>query len=145
MKKLMYSGFLSLFLTLSCMGQVHESLCPKHIETPTYPPIARTAHISGVVALMLTIDADGRVSDVKITNEDERFVKLLARSAVDNIRHWTFTKPQSAPAKQNVTYDFQLDDKLPVAGADNYPQVTFVTYDLPDRITIRANEQAVEP
>jgi len=28
------------------------------------------------VVLTLTIDADGKVSDVKVTNEDERFVKL---------------------------------------------------------------------
>jgi TonB family protein len=145
MKKLMYSGFFSLFLTLSCMGQVKESLCPKHIETPTYPPIARTAHISGMVALTLTIDADGKVSDVKVTNEEERFVKLLAKGAVNNIRLWTFTKPQSAPVKQTVTYDFQLDDKLPVAGAHNYPRVTFVSYDLPDRITIRTNYEEAEP
>jgi TonB family protein len=144
MKKLMCSGFLPVLLALSCMGQTQQSICPKHIETPTYSAIARTAHVSGIVALTLTIDADGNVSDVKVTNEDERFVKLLERSAVDNIRLWTFTKPQSAPFKQNVTYDFQLDDKLPLAGVNNYPLVTLVTYDLPDRVTIRANSQVID-
>jgi TonB family protein len=144
MKKLMCSGFLPFLLALSCMDQTQQSICPKHIETPTYPAIARTAHVSGIVALTLTIDADGKVSDVKVTNEDERFVKLLERSAVDNIRLWTFTKPQSAPSKQNVTYDFQLDDKLPLAGVNNYPLVTLVTYDLPDRVTIRANSQVID-
>jgi TonB family protein len=144
MKKLMCSGFLILVVALSCMGQM-QSLCPKHIETPAYPPIARTAHVSGIVALTLTIDAGGKVSDVTVTNEDERFVKLLEKSAVSNIRLWTFTKPQSAPAKQNVIYEFQLDDKLPIAGAKNYPHVTIVTYDLPDRVTVRTNYQEVEP
>src|SRR5271168_3127672 len=63
MKKLMWSGFLVLVVALTCMGQMQQPLCPKHIETPAYPPIARTAHVSGIVALTLTIDADGRVSD----------------------------------------------------------------------------------
>jgi TonB family protein len=144
MTKLMCSGFLPFLLALPCMGQTQQSLCPKHIETPTYSLIARTAHVSGIVVLTLTIDADGKVSDVKVTNEDERFVKLLERSAVDNIRLWTFTKPQSAPSKQNVTYDFKLDETLPLAGVNNYPLVTLVTYDLPDRVTIRANSRVID-
>jgi TonB family protein len=143
-KKAMCSGFLPFLLALSGVGQTQQSLCPKHIETPTYSLIARTAHVSGTVVLTLTINADGKVSDVKVTNEDEPSVSLLKRSAVDNIRLWTFTKPQSAPFKQNVTYDFQLDDKLPLAGLNNYPLVTLVTYDLPDRVTIRANNRVVD-
>lgn len=144
MKKLTFCGFLLFLLALSCMSQTQQSLCPKHIETPEYPAIARTAHISGVVVLTLTVDADGKVSDVKVTNEDERFVKLLERGAVENIRLWTFAKPQSAPFKQDITYDFQLDDKLPLAGVNDYPNVTLVSYDLPDRVTIRANSHVLE-
>jgi TonB family protein len=144
MKKLMFSGCLPFLLALSCMSQTQQPLCPKHIETPTYASIAKFAHISGTVVLTLTIDADGKVSDVKVTNEDERFAKLLGIVAVANIRLWTFAKPQSAPYKQNITYDFQLDDKLPLAGVNDYPDVTFVTYDLPDRVTIRANNHVLE-
>ena len=106
--------------------------------------IAILAHVSGTVVLAVTIDADGKVSDVKVTNEDERFVRFLEGSAVANIRLWTFAKSQSAPYKQNITYDFQLDDKLPLAGVNNYPDVTYVTYDLPDRVTIRANNHVLE-
>jgi hypothetical protein len=143
-KKLMLSGCLPFLWVLSCMGQTRQSLCPKHIETPTYAAIARTAHISGRVLMTLTINADGKVGDVAVTNEDERSVKLLEIGAVANIRLWTFAKPQSAPYKQNITYDFQLDDKLPLAGVKNYPDVTYVTYDLPDLVTIRANNHVLE-
>lgn len=94
--------------------------------------------------MTLTIDADGKISDVKVANEDERFVKLLEIGALANIRLWTFAKPQSAPHKQNITYDFQLDDKLPLAGVKNYPDVTYVTYDLPNLVTIRANNHVLE-
>lgn len=144
MKKLMFSGCFPFLLALSCMSQTQQSLCPKHIETPTYSSIAKTAHVSGTVVLALTIDADGKVSDAKVMNGDEPFAKLLGLGAVANVRLWTFAKPQSAPFKQSITYDFRLDDKLPLAGVDDNPDVTFVTYDLPDRVTIRANNHVLE-
>lgn len=144
MKKQMLSACLPFLLALSCTSQTQQPLCPKHIETPTYSQLARTAHVSGTVVLTLTIDADGKVSDVKVTNEDERSVKLLAIGAVTNVRLWTFTKPQFAPFEQNITYVFQLDDKLPLAGVNNYPSVTIVTYDLPERVMIRANNHVLE-
>lgn len=145
MKKLMFSGCLPFLFALSCMSQTQQPLCPKHIETPTYSTIAKTAHVSGTVVMTLTIDADGKVSDVKVTNHDERFAKLLGVGAVANVRLWTFSKPQSAPFKQSITYDFRLDDKLPLAGVNDNPDVTLVTYDLPDRVTIRANNHVLEP
>jgi TonB family protein len=145
MKKSILSGCLLFLIALSsCMSQPQQPVCPKHIETPRYPPVAKMARISGKVMLTLIIDADGKVSDVKVTNEDQQFVKILAHWAVDNVRLWTFAKPQSAPFKQNITYDFQLDDKLPLAGVDDYPDVTFVTYDLPDYVTVRTNNHVVE-
>jgi TonB family protein len=139
MKKLLFAGLFLFLLAIPCLGQTQESLCPKHIETPIYPRIARFAHISAIVALTVTIDADGKVIDVQVTNENERFVKLLEVNAVANIRLWSFAKPQSAPATLNVTYDFQIDDKLPLEGAKNNPSVTLVTYDLPDHVTLRTN------
>jgi TonB family protein len=144
MKKRLLWGCLPFFLTLSCMAQTEEPLCPRHIETPTYPQIARTAHVSGKVVLALTIDADGNVSGAKVANEDEQFVKLLARGVITNIRLWTFAKPRVAPFTQNITYVFQLDDKLPLAGVHDYPDVTIVTYDLPNRVTVRANNHVIE-
>jgi TonB family protein len=145
MKNLIFAGFFLFLFALPCAAQTQETLCPKHIETPTYLPLARIAHISGIVALAVTIDADGKVSDVKVTNENDRGVKLLKIDAVHNIRLWTFRKPQSAPVTLMVTYDFQLDDKLPLEGVHNYPAVIVVTYDLPDRVTIRGNGVVVMP
>jgi Gram-negative bacterial TonB protein C-terminal len=144
MKKLMLSGCLPFLLALSCMSQTQQPLCPKHIETPTNSSIARTAHVSGTVVMTLTIDADGKVSHVKVTNENEQFVKLLERTAITNIHLWTFAKPPSAPFKQSIAYDFRLDDKLPPASNDN-PIVTYVTYDLPNRVTIRTNGSVINP
>ena len=146
MKKLMLilCGSLPLFLTFSCTSRTQQPLCPRHIETPEYATIAKAAHVTGTVVMMLTIDSTGKVSDVKVENATERFVKLLAFGAVANVRLWTFAKPQSAPFAQRITYDFQLDDKLPLAGVDNNPDMTIVTYDLPGLVTIRANNHVVQ-
>ena len=142
MKKLLFAGLLPFCLSLSCMGQAHQPPWPKHIEPPTYPHLAVIGRVSGKVELTVAIDSDGRVTDVKVTNEDERFVKtFLEKAAVENIRRWTFTKPETAPAFQNVTYVFQIDKTLPVT----YPNESFVEFDLPDRVTVRTNLPVAMP
>ncbi|HXQ26826.1 MAG TPA: energy transducer TonB [Candidatus Acidoferrales bacterium] len=134
-------GLACLFLSFvgSCLGQTQEALCPKHIEAPVYPPIARAAHVTGKVVLTVTIDADGNVSDAKPTNSAGS-VRLFKDSAIDNIRHWTFPKPPVTPYTEVVTYEYEFDQSLaPASGKKNLPSVTKVAFDLPDRVTILTN------
>jgi TonB family protein len=130
-------GCLLLTTTPICFGQAQEALCPKHIETPVYPQIARTAHITGKVVLKLTIDSDGKVTDAETTNDD-KWVPLLKRSTMDNIRRWTFAKPPSAPYTDTIVYDYELDATL-----KDYE--TKVVYDLPDRVSIFAGVATIQP
>jgi TonB family protein len=123
-----------------CAAQNQPPLCPKHIEDPSYPAVARFAHTSAKVVLAVTIDGAGKVSDAKLADGSG----VLADLAMRNIRTWTFEKPPSTPYVERITYDFQLDDKLPLEGVDGYPFVTYVTYDLPDRVTIRGNNPVIE-
>jgi TonB family protein len=141
MTKRMSYGFFWLSLASSCVAQTTpERLCPKHVEPPTYPSIARTAHITGKVILELTLDADGKVKEVKVVNENDKWVGLLKLTAIDNVRLWTFAKPPRAAFTQTVVYDFELDDSLPgEGGPSSLPAITKVTFDLPDRVTISAN------
>jgi TonB family protein len=115
------------------------ALCPKHIETPSYPAIARAAHVTGKVVLALTINAEGNVIEAKVTNG----AAMLGESALDNIRHWTFTKPPTAPYTQTIVYDYEIDDSLP-ADDGSHPIVK-VSYDLPDRVMILTNSRLAEP
>jgi len=128
---------LLLAMTGICFGQAQQALCPKHIETPVYPQIARTAHVSGKVAVTLTIDGDGKVvtADVPYTNQP---IGLLARSTKDNIRRWTFVKPPFAPYTETVVYDYELDASL-----KDYE--TKVSYDLPDHVSILAGIATIQP
>lgn len=117
---------------ISCFAQSQQPLCPRHIETPTYPPIARGAHVSGKVILKITIDADGKVSDAEVTNTG---VNLLRQGAIDNVRQWTFEKPPVAPYTETLTFDYELVPQLGMPSK--------ATFDLPDHVTIVAGpEQA---
>jgi TonB family protein len=136
---------LSFWLACSCVAQTQEAVCPKHIETPGYPPIARTAHVTGKVILKLTIDADGRVSDVEVVNENDKGVGLLKLGAINNVRLWSFAKPPTAPYTQTMVYDYELDDSLPGEGGPSaLPAIIKVTYDLPERLTVSANVQFID-
>jgi len=138
MDKTFLCGLIWLFAPCTGFGQTaQESLCPKHIETPAYPLIARVAHVSGKVILAVTVDANGNVSDAKVTNEGDKGVKFLELNATANVRLWTFAIPPSAPFRDTIVYDFEIDDSLP--GDDGNHPITKVTYDLPGRVLISAN------
>jgi TonB family protein len=129
-------GLLLVCFTGTCFGQAEQALCPRHIETPVYPSIAQIAHVTGKVTLTLTIDADGKVGDVKaVTMESTR---LLEPASVTNVRRWTFARPSAAPYKQTVVYDYVIDGSLPLDGP------TKVTFDLPERVTIVGSGRSVQ-
>ncbi|MGB7669234.1 MAG: energy transducer TonB, partial [Candidatus Acidiferrales bacterium] len=104
--RLAICSFLLFCLAGTCAAQVQPALCPRHIETPFYPQIALMAHVTGKVIVAVTIAADGKISDAKVINHDN-FVKLLGANAVENIRHWTFVRPPTAPYTEAVTYDYE--------------------------------------
>jgi TonB family protein len=59
---------------------------------PTYPQVAKTARIQGVVLLEATITESGRLEDVTVISGHP----MLIDAAVDAIRHWRYE-----PAKSN--------------------------------------------
>jgi TonB family protein len=54
--------------------------------TPVYPPIAKTAHISGTVVLHAIIGKDGTVQDLQYISGPP----LLMKSAMDAVRQWKY-------------------------------------------------------
>jgi protein TonB len=75
----------------------------KRVE-PIYPPIARTARISGVVVLDAVILQDGSVGDVTVLKSAS---PILEKSAVDALRQWRFT-PGSHNLIMTLTVNFIL-------------------------------------
>jgi protein TonB len=75
---------------------------------PIYPPIARTAHVEGVVILEAVIGEDGAVRDVRIL----RSIQLLDDAATEAVRQWRFTPTlldgEPVPVVMTITVAFKL-------------------------------------
>ena len=75
---------------------------------PVYPDIAMRARVAGVVVLEATIDAQGKVVNLRVL----RSVPLLDQAAIDAVRQWEFTPTRlngvAVPVVMTVTVNFAL-------------------------------------
>ena len=82
-----YAVDLSFCPYYSCVAAVSfaqdetQFVCPRHIEVPiyAYPQIARVAHVSGEVAVNVTIDADGKVVGAEVVSGSALSAKSVDR------------------------------------------------------------------
>ena len=76
---------------------------------------------------------------------DHRVYQLLQDSAIENMQHWTFTKPSTAPYTEVFVYDYEDDLSLPPSGGPKrLPVITKVLFDLPDRARILTNVPIID-
>ena len=75
---------------------------------PTYPAIAQSARVQGVVIIEATIGPNGAVQDAKVL----RSIPLLDQAALDAVRQWQFTPTLlngvPVPVIMTVTVNFTL-------------------------------------
>jgi TonB family protein len=76
--------------------------------SPTYPPLARNQHVAGDVRVDALIDANGRVTTMKVISGPT----LLHQAAMDALRQWKY-QPATLDGKQvpmhlTVTLQFRL-------------------------------------
>jgi protein TonB len=67
-------------------GNVKPPIPVRRVE-PVYPPLARAAHIEGVVELEGVIGADGRIHELKARSGH----MFLIPAALDAVRQWIYT------------------------------------------------------
>jgi TonB family protein len=93
-------------------GSIKEPRNLKHVN-PVYPDVARQARVQGVVIMECTIDAQGKISDVRVL----RGVPLLDAAAIDAVRQWEYTPTvvNGVPVAviMTVTVNFRLADPPP--------------------------------
>jgi TonB family protein len=92
-----------------------------HLSPPTYPPVARQAHITGDVDLMLAIAQDGTVESAVVVSGSP----LLGSAALESAQHARFEcrKCSEAINPYRLVYTFQLVDVsscTPAASNSNY-------------------------
>ncbi len=75
-------------------------------QVPVYTAIAKAAHASGMVQVVVTISEEGRVLDAQVINGHP----LLRQSAVDAARQWIFTptKLSNVPVKVQGVLSFNF-------------------------------------
>ncbi|MGO9436951.1 MAG: energy transducer TonB [Terracidiphilus sp.] len=67
-------------------GRAAEERAVKSRVAPAYPEIARRMRISGIVKLEVTVDAEGKVRDVRPLSGNG----MLSTAAQDAVRKWRF-------------------------------------------------------
>ena len=71
--------------------------------TPVYPPIAKTAHVSGTVVLHAIISKDGTIQELQYVSGPP----LLMKSAMDAVKEWRYrpTMLNGDPVEVDTTID----------------------------------------
>jgi len=88
--------------TFAC-AQGTETFLPKVIDhaEPYYPPLGRTARISGDVLVRFTTDGQAVINADAETGHE-----LLRSSAVENVKTWKFVSHE--PGTFHVTFRFRI-------------------------------------
>ena len=77
------------------VGETHAAELIK-TAPPDYPPEAYRAHQQGWVEVAFTVDAEGRVTDAKVTGSEP--TRVFNSAALSAVRRWTF-KPRMENGK----------------------------------------------
>ncbi|HEV2500794.1 MAG TPA: M56 family metallopeptidase [Terriglobia bacterium] len=88
-----------------------------HAVAPSYPPLAWMARIQANVVLGITVDHEGKVSNISVISGHP----LLVKAAIDDVSQWKFAPPANAPVEARVTIPFRLPpEESSPARAESY-------------------------
>jgi len=73
-------------------------------KLPIYPPIARAAHLGGIVNIQLSINSDGKVADIRALSGPE----MLRGAVLDAAKTWVFP-PDAANQSEQAQVKFDLN------------------------------------
>lgn len=99
---LMRAAALALLAALAMPARAADERAVKSRVPPTYPEIAKRMRISGVVRLAVTVDAEGKVTDVKPLSGN----LMLSTAATEAVRKWRF-EPGSESTEE-IALNFNL-------------------------------------
>jgi TonB family protein len=100
---LLQAAALALLVTLALPARAGDERAVKSRVPPVYPEIAKRMKVSGEVKLEATVDAQGKVKDVKPVSGNH----MLEVAAEDAVRQWKF-EPGDGDATVIVAINFSL-------------------------------------
>ena len=101
--RLMQAAALALMVALAIPAAAADARAIKVRTAPAYPEIAKRLRVSGVVRLTVTVDASGKVTDVKPFSGNG----ILSAAAEDAVRNWKF-EPGDGTSTVEVVLNFSL-------------------------------------
>jgi TonB family protein len=101
--RLMQSAALALMVALALPAAAADVRAIKVKTAPAYPEIARRMRVSGMVRLTVTVDASGKVIDVKPLSGNG----MLSSAAAEAVRNWRFA-PGDGTSEVEVAVNFSL-------------------------------------
>lgn len=99
--QLQFLVLLALLAAMALPARAADDRTVKQKVTPIMPEIAKRMHISGQVRLEATVDASGKVTDVKEVSGNH----MLSMAAEDAVRRWRF-EPGSGESKVELAFNF---------------------------------------
>jgi TonB family protein len=94
---------LAVTFVLALAGWAAEERAIKSRVAPIYPEIAKRMRISGAVKLEVTVDTEGKVTDVKQLSGN----RMLSQAAEDAVRKWKFAAA-AVPSVVELELNFDL-------------------------------------
>ena len=101
--KLFQGAALALILAIAMPAIAADERAVKSRVSPVYPEMAKRMRIAGAVRLEASVDAEGRVTDVKAVSGNS----LLTVAAEDAVRKWKFV-PGSGDSNVSVEVNFTV-------------------------------------
>ncbi len=92
---------LALALAIAMPARAADDRAIKSRVAPVYPEMAKRMKIAGAVKLEASVDAEGKVTDVKAVSGN----RLLAVAAEEAVRKWRFV-PASGESSVSVEVNF---------------------------------------
>jgi len=96
-------GVLVLMCVFALCAHAADERAVKARVAPVYPELAKRMKISGAVKLEVTVDAEGKVIDVKPVSGN----RVLSGAAEEAVRKWKFV-PGTGPSTVDIDLNFEL-------------------------------------
>jgi TonB family protein len=93
---------LAMLMILPLSGRAEDRAVKQRVP-PVYPELAKRMKITGEVKLQATVDADGKVTDVKLISGSS----ALVNAAEDAVRKWKFA-PGTGVDQVDVSVNFAM-------------------------------------
>lgn len=112
--------FGAMLLSAATTLHAQEPPCGIHTITetvaPIYPPIAKAAHVTGDVTLVITLERDGSVSDARVIRGPE----MLKKPTIDFVKGWKANEYGGSRACP-VTVRYELAYSTCTVGESDHP------------------------